>query len=148
MILDFATENDLPQLVDLLAELFTLERDFYPDGEKQLRALRLILDAPELGKLFVARDGVKVIAMANALITVSTAEGGRVLLLEDVIVQTAYRGSGWGRQLVSHVLDWARQQKITRVTLLADKGNPAALEFYGKLGFCPSNMLVLRKSPL
>ena len=41
-----------------------------------------------------------------------------------------------------------RQQKITRVTLLADKGNPAALEFYGKLGFCPSNMLVLRKSPL
>ncbi len=41
-----------------------------------------------------------------------------------------------------------RQQKITRMTLLADKGNPAALEFYGKLGFCPSNMLVLRKSPL
>jgi hypothetical protein len=32
--------------------------------------------------------------MANALITLSTAEGGRVLLLEDVIVNTGYRGAG------------------------------------------------------
>jgi hypothetical protein len=69
--------------------LFTLESDFKPDREKQLRGLRLILDNPTMGRLFVLRDEGKVLGMANALITVSTAEGARVLLLEDVVVHRA-----------------------------------------------------------
>ncbi len=142
----FATEDDLPQLADLLAELFTLERDFSPDRSKQLCALRLILDRPDQGRLFVARDGVKVAGMANAQISISTAEGGRVLLLEDVIVNADYRGRGVGRALVEHVLAWAILEDMLRVTLLADCDNHAALAFYGKLDFCRSNMLVLRKS--
>ncbi|MGB9092624.1 MAG: GNAT family N-acetyltransferase [Gallionella sp.] len=141
----FAATADLPQLADLLAELFTLESDFKPDREKQLRGLRLILDNPELGRLFVLRDGEHVLGMANALITVSTAEGARVLLLEDVIVRTGQRGNGLGRRLVEHVLGWASVQGITRVTLLADRDNAAALDFYRKLGFADSHMRVLRK---
>jgi GNAT superfamily N-acetyltransferase len=141
----FATPDDLPQLADLLAELFTLESDFQPERDKQLRGLRLILDEPALGRLFVLRIAGKVAGMANALITVSTAEGGRVLLLEDVIVSREHRGGGFGRRLVEHVLDWARSQGMTRVTLLADRDNQPALDFYGRLGFEPSHMLVLRK---
>ena len=122
--------------------------DFAPDLEKQLRGLRLILENPTLGQLFVARDGEKVIAIVNALISISTAEGGRVLMLEDVIVQSEYRGRGLGRQLVEHVLDWAREQKMTRVTLLADHDNRPALKFYDKLGFAASRMTVMRKTRL
>ena len=60
-----ATLEDLSQLADLLAELFTLEGDFTPDRAKQLRGLRLILEqsweklGPKLrGKLhvYVAED--------------------------------------------------------------------------------------------
>lgn len=142
----FATADDLPQLVDLLAELFTLESDFRPERDRQLRGLRLILNHPALGRLFVLRIGGKVLGMANALITVSTAEGGRVLLLEDLIVGSEYRGMGLGRMLVEHVLAWAKSECMVRVTLLADRDNQAALDFYGKLGFCQSNMRVLRKS--
>lgn len=145
MKIEFATEQDLPQLADLLGELFALESDFKPDRDKQLRGLRLILDEPALGKLFVLRVDGKVVGMANALITVSTAEGGKVLLLEDVIVSRVHRGGGYGRKLVEHVLDWARAQGMTRVTLLADRDNTPALDFYRKLGFGPSFMTVLRK---
>jgi GNAT superfamily N-acetyltransferase len=99
--INFATADDLPQLADLLAELFTLESDFHPERDKQLRGLRLILDEPALGRLFVLRFDGKVAGMANALITVSTAEGGRVLLLEDVIVSREHRGGGLGRRLVN-----------------------------------------------
>jgi GNAT superfamily N-acetyltransferase len=146
MKIDFATASDLPQLADLLAKLFTLESDFAPERDKQLQGLTLILENPACGQLFVLRDGAQIVGMVNALITVSTAEGGRVLLLEDVIVQSGYRGRGLGRQLVCHALDWARAEGMTRVTLLADKGNHAALNFYGKLGFDPSHMTVLRKT--
>ena len=143
--IDFAATADLPQLAELLAELFTLESDFKPEREKQLRGLRLILDNPALGRLFVVRDGERVLGMANALITVSTAEGARVLLLEDVIVSAGHRGNGLGKRLVEHVLAWASAQGLKRVSLLADKENAVALDFYRKLGFVDSHMRVLRK---
>lgn len=143
--IDFAVASDLPHLADLLAELFSLESDFAPDRDKQLRGLRTILDNPHLGRLFVLRIGGKVAGMANALITVSTAEGGRVLLLEDVIVRREHRGGGLGRKLVEHVQAWARGQGMTRVTLLADRDNHPALDFYRRLGFETSSMTVLRR---
>ncbi|MFY9260068.1 MAG: GNAT family N-acetyltransferase [Gallionella sp.] len=142
----FATADDLPLLADLLDELFTLESDFQPNREQQLRGLRLILNNPTMGRLFVLRVNGKVAGMANALITLSTAEGARVLLLEDVIVGREHRGNGLGQRLVEHLLSWAHQQGMTRVTLLADNDNHAAWDFYHKLGFAPSNMRVLRKA--
>lgn len=142
---DFATAADLEAMADLLAELFTLESDFSPERDKQLRGLRLILENPQLGRLFVLRAGDQVAGMANALLTISTAEGSPVLLLEDVIVKAAWRGRQLGRQLVAQVFDWARAAGITRVTLLADQGNAPALAFYERVGFTPSAMCVLRR---
>lgn len=145
--IDFATEADLPAMADLLYELFTLESDFKPEREKQLRGLKLILDTPAIGRLFVLRVDGRVVGMANALITVSTAQGAPVLLLEDVIVSRATRGGGLGRRLVEHVCDWARAQGMARVTLLADKDNAPALAFYDRLGF-ESSAMVVRRKPL
>ena len=144
--IDFATADDLESMADLLAELFTLESDFQPERDKQLRALRLIADNPAIGRLFVVRVGSEIAGMANALITISTAEGSRVVLLEDVIVKAAFRGRKLGRQLLSHVLDWAAGEGMPRVTLLTDRDNTAALAFYAGLGFAPSAMRVLRKT--
>ena len=144
--IDFATADDLPALCDLLTELFTLEADFSPDRPKQLRGLKLILDTPALGRLFALRVDGRVAGMANALITVSTAQGTPVLLLEDVIVSRAPRGGGLGRRLVEHVCAWAKGQGMSRVTLLADKDNAPALDFYDRLGFEGSAMVVRRKA--
>ena len=145
----FAKSADLEALADLLTELFTLESDYIPDRERQLARMRLILETPALGRLFVLRveeEGCwRVAGMANALITVSTARGGRVLLLEDVILHRAYRGRGLGRRLVEHVQAWAAAEGLGRITLLADRDNTAALAFYQRLGFMGSTMKVLRK---
>lgn len=143
--IDFATADDLEPMADLLAELFTLESDFIPERHKQLAGLRLILDTPAIGQLFVLRVNGKVAGMANALFTVSTAEGRRVVLLEDVIVNAAHRGAGLGRKLVEHILSWAAANGLPRVTLLADKDNASALAFYERLGFEYSAMRVLRR---
>jgi GNAT superfamily N-acetyltransferase len=83
--------------------------------------------------------------MVNALISISTAEGGPVLILEDVIVAAGHRGGGLGRHLVKHVLAWAAAEGMSRVTLLADRENESALRFYRTLGFEESAMVVRRR---
>ena len=144
--IDSASADDLGAMADLLGELFALESDFAPERAKQLAGLTLILDDPSIGRLFVLRVDGRVGGMANALLTVSTAEGRRVVLLEDVIVGAAYRGRGLGRALVEHVVAWARAEGLPRVTLLADRDNAAAIAFYRRLGFDFSAMRVLRKA--
>ena len=145
MLIEFAGAEDIDAMADLLHELFTLESDFQPQRAKQLAALSWLLAHPAHGRLFVARDGGRVVGMVNALISISTAEGGPVLILEDVILAASHRHGGHGRQLVEHVLAWARNQGMRRVTLLADKDNAAALRFYEKLGFEESAMVVRRR---
>ncbi|KAF0166427.1 MAG: GCN5-related N-acetyltransferase [Rhodocyclaceae bacterium] len=144
MQIEFATAADLDAMAGLLGELFALEADFTPDRAKQLGALRWILDHPAHGRLFVLRDEGRVVGMANALVSISTAEGGPVLILEDVVLAASHRGGGHGRRLVEHVLAWAAAEGMPRVTLLADKDNAAALAFYERLGFEESAMAVRR----
>ena len=141
-----ADSRDVPAMAALLGELFTIENDFQPEPEKQARGLRLILSRPELGRLFVLRDRGRVVGMANALFTVSTAEGGPVVLLEDVIVGKDYRGRGLGQRLVDYVLDWARREGYLRVTLLVDQANTRVFSFYERLGFARSAMVAYRQA--
>ena len=141
-----AEPSDIPALTLLLAQLFSMEEDFRPNGARQANGLKSIIGNRQAGRIFVLRNHDRIIGMANALFTISTAEGGPVILLEDVIVAEGYRHKGLGQTLVQHVLDWARENGFLRVTLLADRDNAPALQFYEKLGFLPSAMSVFRHS--
>lgn len=139
-----ATIEDLSTLADLLFELFDQETDFTPDREKQVRGLRLIIESPNRGRIFVARHNGRIIGMVNLLITISTAEGGFVLLLEDLIVAKQYRSMGIGSKLVGQALDFARAKRFLRVTLLTDEEHDHANAFYEKHGFRRSTMVPMR----
>jgi GNAT superfamily N-acetyltransferase len=139
-----ATLEDLPQLTDLLTELFTQERDFTPDRAKQMRGLRLILEQPNRGRIFVLRQNGMILAMINLLFTISTAEGGFVILLEDVIVHRDFRGKGFGKMLLEHALEYARRKDFLRITLLTDRVNAESQAFFMRHGFIESKMIPLR----
>jgi len=141
-----ATLEDLPQLVDLLYDLFSHEGDFVPDRAKQERGLRLILEQPNRGRIFVYRWNSMILGMVNLLFTISTAEGGFVVLLEDVIVHHEYRGRGVGGQLLKHAIQYAKQKEFLRMTLLTDRLNEEGQAFFDKLGFFKSKMIPLRLS--
>ncbi len=138
-----ATLDDLPELTDLLRDLFQQEADFQPDPEKQMRGLRLILEQPARGRIFVLRNERMIIGMINLLITLSTAEGGFVLVLEDLVVHREHRGSGYGSRLLEHAIGFAREKNFLRITLLTD--NPEEMrKFYLKHGFVESDMQPMR----
>ncbi|MGB8463761.1 MAG: hypothetical protein WCE49_02335, partial [Terrimicrobiaceae bacterium] len=48
--------DDLPELTELLFELFSQEADFVPNREKEMRGLRLLLEQPSRGRVFVLRS--------------------------------------------------------------------------------------------
>jgi GNAT superfamily N-acetyltransferase len=138
-----ATLDDLSELAELLMDLFSQEEDFTPDREKQLRGLRLILEQPSRGRIFVLRNHQKIIGMINLLITISTAEGGFVLLVEDLVIRQEHRGQGYGSRLLKHAIEFARQKHFLRLTLLTDQPNESR-RFYLKHGFSESGMIPMR----
>jgi hypothetical protein len=85
-----ATEADLDELSQMLGDLFAQEGDFRPDKEKQLRGLRLIFEQPSRGRVFVLRRNGAIVGMINLLFTISTAEGGFVVLLEDLVIHDRF----------------------------------------------------------
>jgi len=139
-----ATLEDLPQLSDLLGDLFTMERDFQPDRAKQMRGLRLILEQPNRGRIFVLRHNGVIFGMINLLFTISTAEGGFVVLLEDVVMHRDYRGQGYGTKLLRHAIEYAKKKDFLRITLLTDRLNERSQEFFKEHGFVVSKMIPMR----
>jgi GNAT superfamily N-acetyltransferase len=139
-----ATREDLPQLVALLGMLFSQEAEFAPDDSKQTRALAKILSDETVGRVYVAREGGRVVAMASLLYSISTAEGGLAASFEDLIVSPDRRGRGIAAALLRHVIGEARKQGVLRLTLLTDSQNQRAQALYAKSGFRPSGMLAMR----
>ena len=129
---------------DLLYDLFTQEGDFVPNRAKQMRGLRLILEQPSRGRIFVLRQNGTILGMINLLFTISTAEGGFVIMLEDVIVHRAHRGKGFGDKLLQHSIAYAKKKDFLRITLLADRLNDHGQHFFKEHGFFESKMIPLR----
>ncbi len=135
-------------MVSLLLALFAIEDDFSPDPACQRRGLALFLDG--CGKhrgILVAETDVGVIAMATIQILISTAQGGPVGLVEDVVVRADCRGQGVGRQLMAAVNAWAVERGLTRLQLLADRGNQPAMDFYRRIGWQDTRLVCRRYLP-
>lgn len=140
-----ATIEDLPALTQLVMDLMSRSDDFSPDQVLQERGLRLILEAPNRGRIFVVRNKDRIFGMVNLLFTISTARGGFVILMEDVVIHPDHRGQGYGAMLVDYVVDFAKRKNFKRITLLTDKMSAESQEFFKKQGFEYSNMIPMRR---
>lgn len=139
-----ASPADLDRLTELLGELFAIEADFRIDAERQRRGLQLLLAAPQAIVLVAEAEGI-VIGLATGQLTISTAEGGLALLVEDVLVASDWRGRGIGRCLIAELGRWAGGRDAHRLQLLADRNNSGGLDFYRKIGWQATELICLRR---
>ena len=139
-----ATIEDLSSLTDLVVDLLDLQDDFTPDPVLQKRGIRHILEEPARGRIFVARTQDRIVGMANLLFTVSTAMGGFVLIMEDVIIHPDHRGRGYGAALLEAVVEFAQEKDFKRITLLADKLSNDSQAFFQQHGFTYSSLIPMR----
>lgn len=98
------------------------------------------------GCLLVAAVDGRVVGMCSGQLTISTAEGGLALLIEDVVVAKQWRRIGIGKCLMNAIAEWARLMKVTRLQLLADRNNEQALNFYKNIGWQSTQLICLRKT--
>lgn len=139
-----ATIEDLPALTELVMDLFARSGDFKPDHEVQERGLQLILEQPSRGRIFVIRNADRIFGMVNLLFTLSTARGGFVILMEDVVIHPDHRGQGYGTMLLEYVVEFARKKHFKRITLLTDRISQESQAFFEKRGFEYSKMIPMR----
>jgi ribosomal protein S18 acetylase RimI-like enzyme len=145
VLISKARREDIPAMTDLLGALFSIERDFQEDHRLQKEGLLLLLErAPEEGCVLVARFEGMVVGMCTVQTLISTAEGGRVGLLEDMVVAEPYRSRGIGRMLLAGIEEWSRQAGLRRLQLLADRNNITGLEFYRRNGWSGTQLICLR----
>ena len=145
MQIEKATVNDIPELCQLLAILFNQEAEFKPDRQAQQTGLQAIISNPDIGIILLARHKDKVVAMVSLLFSISTALGGRVAMLEDMVVLPEQRDLGIGSALLAAAISTARENGCLRITLLTDSYNEIAHRFYDRQGFTRSAMLAFRR---
>lgn len=136
--------NDIGEMAKLLEQLFSLERDFTPNTEAQHAGLGQMLADAQNRLVLVAELDDEVIGMATLQVVISTAEGGYVGLVEDVVVDHDHHSKGVGRALMTTLMKWARKRGLSRLQLLADTANTRALQFYAAQGWRATDMTCLR----
>lgn len=139
-----ATLANLDELVHLLDVLFAQDIEFEPNHEKQRAGLEQIISNPSVGEILVMKVDERVVGMVNLLYSISTALGGKVAILEDMVVAKEFRRKGLGKQLLHEAIAFAKQRGCLRLTLLTDFDNETAIRFYQSAGFSLSKMIPLR----
>jgi len=133
-------------MAELLGVLFSIESGFSSSGTMQQRGLEILLaGAPEGSLVLVAESRSEVVGMVTVQTLVSTAEGGRVGLVEDLVVDGRFRSQGTGRRLLEEAVSWAMNAGLKRLQLLADQANAPALRFYHHAGWNRTGMICIRK---
>lgn len=140
-----AKHSDLSGMIRLLKVLFSIETDFVFDEGIQLRGLEMMLEDNTNRCILVAELNQQIVGMCTAQILVSTAEGGIVALIEDMVVEDIWRGVGIGKDLLLSIESWAIERGVRRLQLLADRNNTRALEFYEKMEWKSTQMIGLRR---
>ena len=142
-IIRLAHEADIPRLEDLLYQVHGLHAKGRPDifipGCKKYTAdqLREILSDPVNTPVFVAiADGVLVgyCFCIRQMQTAASMQKISTLYIDDLCVDAAMRGKGFGKILYDYAVAYARDKGYYNLTLNVWACNPSAMRFYEKCG--------------
>jgi len=128
-----AEKKDLPQILELIQELATFEKE--PDAvEIDVKDLEKAgFGADAFYTCFVAEADNKIEGMALVYFRFSTWKG-KTVHLEDLVVRQEMRGTGIGSALYKEVIAYALDQGVKRAEWVVLDWNTPAVEFYERSG--------------
>jgi GNAT superfamily N-acetyltransferase len=99
------------------------------------QALHMFVEQPELGFVWIAREGGEVVGCCVVCYAISTSRGGLVAKLDDVNVRPGREGAGVGTAMLGALKEELRRVGVTRLDTAAHFDNPRARRFYEREGF-------------
>ena len=96
------------------------------------QTLRAVLD-DSASRLYLLEEEGRVVGMLTLGIYVSPT--GSKGWIEDVVVDDACRGRGYGRMLVAHTIEEARKAGVAQLMLTSNPLRVAANKLYQQMGF-------------
>ena len=132
-----ATPEDVPIILQLIHDLATYERA--PDEVTATKEqLNQVLFGPRpAAEVVLALEGNAPVGFAVFFHNFSTWLGRPGLYLEDLFVKPEERGKGYGRALLVHLANIARDRGCGRMEWAVLDWNEPAIQFYKKLGAQP-----------
>jgi len=125
--------EDIPQLYALICELALYERALPEVTNTPAQLQQDGFGEQPLFGFYVAEVATQIIGIALYYYRYSTWKG-KVLYLEDIYVQPAYRGNKIGEGLIQTLERHAQTENCQRMTLQVLDWNESAVHFYQKLG--------------
>lgn len=134
-----AVPDDVPEILRLIRELAEYERALHEvkATEEQLHAM-LFGDDPRAHVLIAEHEG-RAAGFAVWFLTFSTWNGTHGIYLEDLFVDPAVRGHGYGRALLTELARIADERGYERVEWAVLDWNEPAIGFYRSLGARPQD---------
>jgi N-acetylglutamate synthase-like GNAT family acetyltransferase len=133
-----ATAGDLPRLIELWAALASepaQETASAQPSEEYVRAFEEVAGDRRQRLLVLEREG-RVIGTATLIIVPNvTHQGRRYALVENVVVDAAECGAGYGGVLMRYAIEDARRVGCYKLTLTSRLQRVDAHRFYERLGF-------------
>jgi GNAT superfamily N-acetyltransferase len=129
-----ATQEDVPELLRLirgLAEYEKLEHELTANADK-LRAS--LFGARRVAEAVLGEAAGRAVGLAVYFHNYSTFRANAGLYLEDLFVEPAQRGKGYGKALLLHVAGIAAQRGCERMEWSVLDWNAPAIGFYRSLG--------------
>lgn len=117
---------------NLLSDLQVVIEQLTPDRVLKAKNIKALL-ADKTMRLFGVFDGKRLVGTATLVLVLKL--GGIRAVVEDVVVDSAYRGRGLGEKLMREVLKDARKCKAEKVSLTSRHDRVVAHALYKKLGF-------------
>ena len=132
MIIRKGIKKDIPEVLELVKELAEFENSI----EKVSNTIEKMEndgfgDEP-IYDLFIAEKKNKIIGIAITYFRFSTWKG-KVLYLEDLIINKKYRRRGIGYKIIKKVLSFAKEKKCIGMSLQVLEWNEIGINFYKKL---------------
>ncbi len=126
--------EDMPDLLRMIKELAEFEKLAHEvSADVKKLAATLLSPHSSAEAVFIEVDDRKV-GFALFFSTYSTFLAQSGIYLEDLYIQSAHRGQGYGRCLLAHIAQLAIKRKCGRVEWSVLDWNEKALKFYRSAG--------------
>ena len=132
-----ATVDDLPLILKFIRELAEYEKLGHEVTATEDTLRKSLFSAKPSAEVLLAWDGEHFVGFAVYFHNFSTFLGKPGLYLEDLFVQPAFRGRGFGKAMVLHLARLARDRGCGRFEWAVLDWNKPSIEFYRSLGAVP-----------